>query len=298
MLNKLKKYCTPDDLKASIPKLSAIAVYAFLSSVTINAFYQPAHIYSSGLTGLAQIIDTLLGKFIGASIPIGWMIFICNLPMFIIAFKYIGKRFTLFTVMTVFASSLVMSVLPLQALTGDPIMSAVFGGATFGLGIGFCLKNGISSGGLDIIGIIVRKRTGKTIGSISMMFNLGIIILSGILFGLSNMFYSAIAIFLSGMVVDVVYTRQKKLQIMIVTSRTKEVVDEVQLLLRRGITIIHSAEGAYSHERREVLILVITRDEIPVFKKAMQVADPNAFVSISEDVKIMGNFYDTESEIR
>ena len=114
------------------------------------------------------------------------------------------------------------------------------------------------------------------------------------MYGWPNAFYSAISIFVNGRMIDIVYSRQQKLQVMIVTNQAQHVIDVIQQHLRRGITIIHDAEGAYRHETKTVLFTVISRYEMHEFEKAMRTADPYAFVSITNAVKIIGRFYEKE----
>ena len=160
------------------------------------------------------------------------------------------------------------------------------------IGIGLALRNGLFSGGLDIVSITIRKKTGKSIGSISIYFNALIVFVAGILFGWQYMFYSALSIFVSGKVTDVMYTKQKKMQVMIVTKHPERVVNEIQNCMRRGITIINEAEGAYKHDKQTVLMTIVTRYELPLLREAMKASDPQAFVSIAENVQILGRFYE------
>lgn len=255
-------------------KFSVSIVYAILASIAMNFFYQPGNIYSSGLTGLAQILTTLSTKIVGFNVPVSITLYLLNVPLFFIAWKKIGKKFTIFTFITVTLTSLFMHIVPQTVMTQDPIICAIFGGAISGSGIGFVLKNGVSSGGLDILSITIRKKTGRSVGSISIYFNALIVFVAGYLFGWQYMFYSALSIFVSGKVTDAVYTKQKK--------------------MRRGITIIHEAEGAYHHDRQTVLLTIVTRFELPSLEAAMKESDPNAFVSISDNVKILGRFYEED----
>ncbi|EGO5148691.1 YitT family protein [Enterococcus faecalis] len=275
-------------------KFSVSIVYAILASIAMNFFYQPGNIYSSGLTGLAQILTTLSTKIVGFNVPVSITLYLLNVPLFFIAWKKIGKKFTIFTFITVTLTSLFMHIVPQTVMTQDPIICAIFGGAISGSGIGFVLKNGVSSGGLDILSITIRKKTGRSVGSISIYFNALIVFVAGYLFGWQYMFYSALSIFVSGKVTDAVYTKQKKMQVMIVTKNPDRVVDEIQKKMRRGITIIHEAEGAYRHDRQTVLLTIVTRFELPSLEVAMKESDPNAFVSISDNVKILGRFYEED----
>lgn len=275
-------------------KLSVSIVYAILASIAMNFFYQPGNIYSSGITGLAQILTTLSTRTLGFNIPVSVTLFVLNLPLFFLAWKKIGKKFTIFTFITVALTSIFMQIVPETTLSDDPIICAIFGGGVMGAGIGFALKNGLSSGGLDIFSITIRKKTGRSVGSISIYFNALIVFVAGYLFGWQYMFYSALSIFVSGKVTDAVYTKQKKMQVMIITKNPEVVIDAIQEKMRRGITIIHEAEGAYNHDKQTVLITIVTRFELPSLESAMKKADPSAFVSISDNVKILGRFYEEE----
>lgn len=275
-------------------KLSVSIVYAILASVAMNFFYQPGNIYSSGITGLAQILTTLSTRALGFQVPVSVSLFALNIPLFFLAWKKIGRKFTIFTFITVALTSVFMQIVPETVLSDDPIICAIFGGAVMGSGIGFALKNGLSSGGLDIFSITIRKKTGRSVGSISIYFNALIIFVAGYLFGWQYMFYSALSIFVSGKVTDAVYTKQKKMQVMIITKNPEAVISEIQKKMRRGITIIHEAEGAYNHDKQTVLLTVVTRFELPALEGAMKKADPSAFVSISDNVKILGRFYEEE----
>lgn len=273
-------------------RLSVAVVYAFLAAIAVNFFYQPGNIYSSGITGFAQILTTLSKHFVGHTVPVSITLFLLNVPLFVLAWFKIGHKFTIFTFITVFLTSFFIHIIPVTKLTGDPIICAVFGGAIMGVGIGFSLRNGLSSGGLDILSMTIRKKTGKSVGSISIIFNVIIMFVAGLLFGWQYMFYSALAIFMSGKLTDALFTKQRKMQVMIVTKCPNEVIDGIQDQMRRGITIIHGAEGAYNHDEQTVLFTVVTRFELPLLESVMRESDPHAFVSISENVQIMGRFYE------
>ncbi|HIY57314.1 MAG TPA: YitT family protein [Candidatus Tetragenococcus pullicola] len=275
-------------------KFSNSLIYALLASIALNFFYEPGHIYSSGITGLAQIISTLAKNIGATNFSVGYILICLNIPLFFLGWFKIGHKFTIFTGITVVLTSLFMQLIPTEILTPDPIICAIFGGAVNGGGIGYALKNGISSGGLDFVSITIRKKTGQNVGSISMIFNSMILIASGILFGWKYALYSALGIFVSAKVTDAVFTKQKKVQVTIITMYPDEVISSVQHRLRRGITIINQAKGAYSHEPQTVLLTVVTRYEVPDLRKAMKESDPGAFVSIADNVQILGRFHEEE----
>lgn len=275
-------------------KISTSIVYAITASAAVNFFYEPGNIYSSGVTGIAQIIGTLAQSTFGIKIPVALALLLLNLPLFILGWFKISPKFTIFTGITVLLTSVFMQIIPVQVLSTDPIINAIFGGVVMGAGGGYALRNGLSSGGLDFITIAIRKKTGKTIGSLSIIFNSFILLAAGLLFGWQYAFYSALAIFVSGKVMDAVFTKQKKMQVTIVTSCADEVIHGIHGKMRRGITIINGAEGAFRYDRQKVLITVVTRYELPLLKQIMRETDPHAFVSIADNVQILGRFYEED----
>ncbi|MBO0442562.1 uncharacterized membrane-anchored protein YitT (DUF2179 family) [Vagococcus fluvialis] len=278
--------------KQHMEKVSMAVINGILQAIALNMFWRPGHIYASGVTGLGQIVVTLTENITGVELPMSVVLYMLNVPLFILAWYKISKKFTIFTMISVFMTSLFIQIIPVTALSTDPIICAIFGGAVCGLGVGLALKSGLSSGGLDIVSVTIRKMTGKNVGSLNIIINACIILTSGFLFGWPYAFYSAFSIFVNGKVVDVVFTKQKKMEIMIITTKPDAVIEQVQRRIRRGITILNNAEGAFSHEKQTVLITIITRDQIPLLQIAMRDSDPKAFVSISDNVKIMGNFYE------
>ena len=275
-------------------KVSASLLYGFLSAIAVNFFFQPGHVYSSGATGLAQILSVLSQRFIGFTIPVSVTFYAINIPLMIVAWYQIGHKFTIFTFITVSMSSLFIQLVPVVTLTNDPIMNALFGGVVMGTGIGFALRSNISSGGTDIVSLTIRKRTGKNVGSISFFVNGTIMLIAGLTFGWKYALYSMSTIFVSSRVTDAVFTKQKRMQAMIVTSHPDAIVEKIHKKLNRGATIIHNAEGTYNHQEKAVLLTVITRAEFNEFKYIMKKADPQAFITISENVHIIGYFLETE----
>ena len=259
----------------------------------MNFFWDPGHIYSSGITGMAQLLNSLF-KHTPIPITTGTWIFLLNLPLIVLAWKQIGHRFTVFTVIAVVCSSVMIKLLHPTVLTKDPLICAIFGAILNGYGTGYALKSGISTGGLDIISLTVRKLTGKSVGTVNIIFNTFIVLAAGLVYGWPYAFYSAIGLFINAQVMDAVYTRQQKMQVMIVTTKPNSVVDCIQSHLRRGITIVHGAEGAYRHDAKTILFTIISRYEIPDLHEALRESDPKAFVSITENVHTIGHFYEPE----
>lgn len=271
-------------------KLSAAVFYGILSALAINFFYQPGHVYSAGAIGLAQIIQVKLATYGGLNLPLAAIYYAINIPLMVLAWRQIGHKFTVFTFITVSFSTLFMGWIPKVTLTSDPMINALFGGALMGLGIGLALRANISSGGMDVVILTIRKRTGRQVGNLSLVLNGVIILMAGLSFGWPYAFYSLVTLFVSTRVTDLVFTKQRKMQAMIVTSYPEQVIKGIHTGLERGVTILNDAEGAYKHERKAVLITIITRAEYHEFKWIMRETDPEAFVTIADNVHTLGRF--------
>lgn len=271
-------------------RISGSIIYGILSSIAVNFFFQSGNVYSSGVTGIAQIISTISVTYWGIDIPLAVLYYGLNIPLLVIAWYKIGNKFTIFTFITVTFSSFFIQFMPHITLTTDPLVNAIFGGLMLGTGIGFALRNNVSSGGTDIISILIRQKTGRQVGSISLIVNVLIMLAAGVIFGWKYALYSMIALFVCSQMTDVIYVKQKRMQAMIITSHPNRVIKMIQKKLHRGVTIINGAEGAYNHEQKTVLITIITRAEFNDFKAIMKKADKTAFVSVADNVNIIGRF--------
>lgn len=275
-------------------KISASLLYGLLSAIAVNFFFQPGRVYSSGATGLAQVLSGFSHHLLGIDLPVSLTFYLINAPLLLLAWFEIGHRFTIFTFITVTMSSLFIQLMPQVTLTTDPLVNAIFGGLVMGAGVGFALKSRISSGGTDIVSLTIRKRTEKNVGTISLIVNGLIMTFAGFLFGWQYALYSMATIFVSSRVTDAIYTKQKKMQAIIVTSNPDRVVRMIHKRLKRGVTAIDDAHGTYNHENKTVLLAIISREEYTDFKYWMQKADSTAFVSVSENIRIIGRFIEEE----
>lgn len=275
-----------------LKKIRIAVIYAVLSSVALNFFWLPGNIYANGITGLSQLISVGLERFSGVEISIPLLVLMFNIPLLFVAWFRIDKTFTCYTILAVVVTSLVMKLIPEVVITRDPFICSLFGGALHGLSVGLTLNSDFSTGGLDIIGIIARKYTDKSIGSVFILFNVCVEFVAGFLFGWQFAFYSAFSVFISGRVVDYVNEKQQKVQLMVVTQRADEMVSSIQEKTARGITIINEVEGAFDHEDKKMLIVVVSKRELEDIKGAIAQSDEKAFMSVAPGVSTNTSFYD------
>ncbi|SFH61649.1 YitT family protein [Pisciglobus halotolerans] len=268
---------------------------AITNAVALNNFFIPANVYASGITGVAQLMSDAMRDFLQFKVEVGILILLFNIPIAIIGWIKIGRRFTLYSFISSLLISVFMLILPVKALTPDPIMNALFGGVIAGLGIGFALKYGFSTGGMDIISMVLAKTTGKTIGTLMMAINVMIVIIAGFLYGWEYAFYTLLSIYVVTKVIDAIHTSHQKITAMIVTQDPQAIVSSIHSKLIRGITVI-PAKGAFSQTDRSVLMTVITRYEMYDLEQAVREADAAAFVNFMQTTKVLGEFWNSDQQ--
>ena len=272
-------------------RIGGAVFYAVIVAVAMDYFWRPGHIYSSGFTGFAQLVATLSG----GHIPVGLALALVNLPMLMIAWWRLSWRFAIFTTLAVLLSA---AFIPLfdthRVLTPDPLINALFGGALNGMADGTALRYGVGTGGLDVIGILVKKKFGFKMGPVNLGFNALIMIGAGVTYGWKYALYSIVGVVVSSRMIDAFYTRQQQMQVMIITTKPDEMVQGIYDKMRRGVTIINDARGGYTGEGRSVLLTVITEQERYELREAMKAVDEHAFSSTWKIEHTVGRFYAPE----
>ncbi|WP_411834551.1 YitT family protein [Neobacillus niacini] len=272
-----------------IKKTIIVTVGAFLNALAINLFLIPANVYSSGFTGAAQLLSKVLSEQTPLNISMGFLLLLLNIPVAILGWFKVGKSFTVYSFLSVVLSSLFLELIPITQVSKDILLNSVFGGVILAVGVGLTLKWGASTGGVDIIAMVLSRMKDKPIGSYMFIMNAVIIITAGFLYGWEKALYTIVSLYASTRVVDAIHTRHAKLTAMIVTKKADELKKAIHSKLVRGITMI-PAKGAFSNEARDMLMIVITRYELYDLERIISEVDPNAFTNIVQTTGIYGFF--------
>ncbi|SFB96991.1 Uncharacterized membrane-anchored protein YitT, contains DUF161 and DUF2179 domains [Bacillus sp. OV322] len=270
-------------------KIIVVVIGAFLNAIAMNFFLIPANVYASGFTGAAQLLSKLLGSFAPFNISTGILLFVLNVPVTIIAWRKIGKSFTFYSFISVLLSTIFLEVLPVKHVSPDILLNAVFGGVIAAVGVGLTLKFGASTGGMDIIAMLLSKVKDKPVGVYFFMLNSIIIITAGSIYGWQNALYTLVTLYASTRVIDAIHTRHEKLTVMIVTNKGEELKKAIHAKLVRGITSV-PAKGAFTNQNKEMMMIVITRYELYDLEQIIREADPTAFTNIVETAAVFGAF--------
>jgi uncharacterized membrane-anchored protein YitT (DUF2179 family) len=180
-------------------------------------------------------------------------------------------------------------VIPIKELSHDILLNAVFGGVILAVGVGITLKWGASTGGLDIIAMVLSRMKDKPVGPYMFILNGVIIGTAGFLYGWEKALYTLVTLYASTRVIDAIHTRYAKLTALIVTKKADELKKAIHAKLVRGITML-PAKGAFSNEARDMLMIVITRYELFDLERIINEVDPNAFTNIVQTNNVYGFF--------
>lgn len=272
-----------------VKKVIVVMIGALLNAAALNLFLIPADVYSSGFTGVSQLLFRILGDYSPLHVSTGVILLLLNIPVAILGWKKVGKAFTLYSFVSVALTTLFLSIIPLERISDDILLNAVFGAVIQAIGIGLTLKWGASTGGLDIIALVLSRSKDKPIGTYIFTLNGLIILTAGFLFGWEKALYTLVALYVLTRVIDTVHTSHVKVTAMIVTKQADVLKEAIHSKMVRGITMI-PAKGAFSSETKDMLMIVITRYELYDLERIIKEVDPHAFTNIVQTVGVYGLF--------
>ncbi|API91036.1 UPF0750 membrane protein YitT [Virgibacillus pantothenticus] len=270
-------------------RIAVVIFGALLNAISLNFFLIGANVYASGFTGAAQLVSSVFNDFIGIGVSTGILLALFNIPVAILGWFKVGKGFTVYSVISVLCTTLFLEFIPMIEISEDIILNAVFGGVIGGTGIGITLKVGASTGGMDIVAMVLSRMKDKPIGTYFLMLNAVIIAFAGILYEPENALYTLLTLYVTTRVIDAIHTRHEKVTAMIITRKADELQAAIHKKMVRGITIL-PAKGAYTKTDKDMLYLVITRYELFDLERIINEVDPHAFTNIVQTTGIFGFF--------
>jgi len=263
-----------------------IFIGCIIASLGVNLFLVNAQLLSGGATGIALILQYLY------NIPSGITVFLINIPLFFLSYKMLNKKFTLYSAVGMVSLSIsLMITKPLSNLVkvDDLLLYCIYGGVLCGLGYGLVFSRNGSTGGFDIITMVLRKKYSNVeIGKLSFSLNCIIVFIGALIFGLPKALYTLISMFVQGTLVDKVingFTSKKLL--LILTEKEEDIIQYVIKDMNRGVTSL-IAEGEYTHELRKMLYIAVTSSQMIHLKNKILKIDPKAFITIIDVSEVNG----------
>ena len=264
-----------------------ILVGALIQALALRLFLVPARLVSGGISGLAQLVNHFI------DFPIGMMVLLGNIPLFILGWRYLGgPRFAIRTVLSILAFSIFTDVLtlflPAEGVTNDLVLNTLYGGLALGIGLGIVYRGRGTSGGSDVLGRILNRNFGVTISQAYLITDSLVVLGAGFVFGWTEALYGLVLIYVSGLAAEVALQGTNMVRsAMIVTTQTDQVAQAIMQNLERGVTIL-SGTGAYTGQPRNVIYCAVSRMEINRLKILVHEIDPKAFMVIGQAQEALG----------
>lgn len=283
------------EVKESIKKILVICFASFLMALNIKSFVRTGGLYPGGATGLALLIQRAADMFLHITIPYTIVNILLNAIPVYIGFRFIGKKFTMYSCLMIVLTSVLTDIIPGYAITYDTLLISIFGGLINGFVIGLCLHMNATTGGTDFIAIYLSEK--KEIDSWNVVLGINVVILAvaGILFGWDKALYSIIFQYTSTQVVHILYRKYQHETLFIVTNKATEVYEVISKMSNHGATIMEG-EGSYEHQERKIVYSVVSSAQSKSIIREVKKADPHAFVNAIKTEQIAGRFYQKPNE--
>ena len=283
------------EAKESIKKILVICLASFLMALNIKSFVRTGGLYPGGATGLALLIQRAADMFLHITIPYTIVNILLNAIPVYIGFRFIGKKFTMYSFLMIVLTSVLTDIIPGYAITYDTLLISIFGGLINGFVIGLCLHMNATTGGTDFIAIYLSEK--KEIDSWNVVLGINVVILAaaGVLFGWDKALYSIIFQYTSTQVVHILYRKYQHETLFIVTNKATEVYEVISKMSNHGATIMEG-EGSYEHQERKIVYSVVSSAQSKSIIREVKKADPHAFVNAIKTEQIAGRFYQKPNE--
>ena len=279
LLEKLKKAALREQVMAWLQ----IVIGCVIGAAAYPTFLDPGKIAPGGLTGVAMILKHLWGWDIGiTSLSL-------NIPLFIIGYRAMGKVFAFRSLVATILFSFLIDLMPLKEIPVEPILGTLYGGILLGIGLGFILRGGATTGGTDMCARMVHKYLPfMSVGMFLFLIDCVVVVAAWIFIGSSEALYALICIFVSGKAVDMVMLGlSSNKACFVITDQWERVSGRLMEEMERGVTQL-SARGAYTGTERPVVLCVLPPQEVSRLKEIVRQEDEKAFMFITEAHEALG----------
>jgi uncharacterized membrane-anchored protein YitT (DUF2179 family) len=277
-------------LLAEVRSYSIITFGVFLNALAWMGFMLPSHIVGGGINGVSSLL------YLSTGIPIAIGILVFNTILIVLAIRILGVGFgikSIFSILMMVGAFSLFQYFLTEPIVKDKFMAAIIGGILNGVSIGIVFTQGGSTGGVDIIAMIINKYRNITPGKVILYFDVCVITSSYFIFPhIENIVYGYVVMAVGSYVIDLVLTgANQTVQIFIFSQKNAEIADTVGKDLKRGVTLIKGI-GWYSKSEQDILMILMRKTELPYFFRAVKLIDQNAFISVSSVMGVYGQGFD------
>ncbi|MDE6963934.1 MAG: YitT family protein [Lachnospiraceae bacterium] len=271
-------------------RLFMITAGACIMAINIKSFIRAGNLVPVGFNGITLLLQQIGKAFFDVEVPFTLINLLLNAVPVFISFRFIGKKFTLYSCLMIGLSSVLTDILPGYPVTQDTLLVCVFGGIINAFAISLCLKAGATSGGTDFIAIFFSEKFGIDTFNYIFVGNVIVILIAGGLFGWDEALYSIIFQFTSTQMLHMLYKRYQKQTLFIITAKPEEVYQEIKNITNHDATLFKGT-GCYRKHECNMLYSVVGSDEIHKVVTKIKEIDGQAFINIMKTEQITGRFY-------
>ena len=282
-------------VKNEIIMFLSLTIASAIIAFNLKSFVRTGGLFPGGFSGLALLVQQILSEFFNVTVPYSAIYMPVNLIPAYIGFKYIGKRFTIYSFYLVFLSSFLTDVFPAVTITYDILLISIFGGIIQGAAISIALISGASGGGTDFIAIYFYEKKGVDVWNYVLLGNAIILTTAGILFGFDKALYSIIFQYTTTQVISIMFKRYQKDTLFIITDQPMAVYGKIRELTHHDATLIEG-NGCYEGAERHILYSVVGREQVDKVIAATKEIDEHAFINVIKTDQVNGRFYRTPTK--
>ena len=287
--------CVKFSFKEDTRRILVLCIASLIMAANIKTFVYAGDLIPGGVTGLTILIQRAAEQLLGIVLPYTAVNLLLNAVPVYIGFRYIGKKFTLYSCLTILLTAVFTDLIPARVITHDFLLISVFGGMITGLSISLCLLVDATSGGTDFIAIFLSERRGVDAWNIVLGFNVLVLAAAGILLGWDKALYSIIFQYVSTQLLHILYKKYQQETLFVVTDHPHEVCRVIYELSHHGATVL-DGKGAFAHRTRSMVYSVVSGAESKRVIRCVKKVDPEAFINAIRTEQLFGRFYHQPNE--
>ena len=268
---------------------------SILYAWNLRCFAKTAGLFPGGFSGVSLLLQKIGLTFFHIDIPYTFFNVVLNIFPIYIGFRFLGKKFTWYSILTIFLSSIFVDLLPAYVFTQDVLLISVFGGLLNGFAICLCLNVGTTTGGTDFISIYLSSQKGIDAWNYILLGNVIILAIAGALFGWSIALYSIIYQFCSTQVIQMLYKRYKKETLFIISDKSNEIYHAIRETTNHDATLFQGI-GCYEEKEKTPIYSVINTEAKRQLIPMIRSIDPHAFINIVKTEELEGRFHNTPND--
>lgn len=283
------------DIKKDCKRILILCVVSFLMAVNIKTFVRTADLFPGGASGLTILFQRIGETYFNVMIPYTVVNLLLNAIPVYIGFRFIGKKFTLYSCLMIVLTSVLTDMIPAYVITYDILLLSVFGGIINGAVVSMCLLADATSGGTDFIAIFLSDKKGVDSFNVILGVNVVILSVAGLLFGWEKALYSIIFQYVSTQMLHMLYKKYQQATLFVVTNKAKEVCQVIFEISNHGATVMDS-EGSFEGQEHQMVYSVVSSAESKKVVEAVKKTDPGAFINVVRTEQLQGKFYHKPQE--